>query len=77
MAHNETHGSVPRLAKRAKSTMPPCFSLPAHHLQQIQESQQNVPMAKVLIKCENCMEKNLERTETEEGFAWVCPRFKK
>jgi hypothetical protein len=34
-------------------------------------------MAKVLIKCENCMEKNLERTETEEGFAWVCPRFKK
>jgi formylmethanofuran dehydrogenase subunit E len=34
-------------------------------------------MAKIAVKCENCMEKILERTETEEGHAWVCPRFKK
>jgi len=31
---------------------------------------------KILIKCENCGDKNLERTETEEGHAWVCARFK-
>ncbi len=36
-----------------------------------------MPPAKVAIKCENCLEKKLERTETEEGFAWVCPRFKR
>lgn len=33
--------------------------------------------AKISVKCENCMEKNLERTETEEGHAYVCPRFKR
>jgi hypothetical protein len=27
------------------------------------------------VKCENCQEKDLERAETEEGFAWVCPRY--
>ena len=31
--------------------------------------------SKVHVKCENCLEKNLERTETEDGFAWVCPRY--
>ncbi len=36
-----------------------------------------IPPAKVAIKCENCLEKKLERTETEEGFAWVCSRFKR
>ena len=36
-----------------------------------------MPTAKVAIKCENCLEKKLERTETEEGFAWVCSRFKR
>ena len=34
-------------------------------------------MTKPRIKCESCDEKFLERTETEEGHAWVCPRFKK
>ena len=33
--------------------------------------------SKVHVKCDKCLEKNLERTETEEGHAWVCPRFKR
>jgi hypothetical protein len=32
---------------------------------------------KIPVKCENCGDKKLERTETEEGHAWVCPRFKR
>ena len=31
--------------------------------------------SKVKVKCESCQEKALERAETEEGFAWVCPKY--
>ena len=33
------------------------------------------PSSATKVKCENCQEKDLERAETEEGFAWVCPRY--